>query len=340
MKSYILTIDGGTTNTRVCLWNQKHECVDIEKSEIGVRNTAIDGNNKKLADSIKNQITTLLKKNGLSENQISSIYASGMITSNVGLYELPHITAPASITDFANAIQTVSIPAVSSIPIQLIPGLKNSNSTNLSKLETMDIMRGEETECIALMSHYESKTGLLLVLPGSHNKFITVDKNQNITGCLTTLSGELLSVITNNTIIADAVNHSFAEISYNREMLLSGFRISSKCGLTRAAFSTRILNQFVSSHPNDCASYLLGSVLAADLEAVKHSDALQISPDTQVIIAGKEPLQGALLDIFREDGYFHHICTAKPMEQTPLAGYGALLISEHQKSLQKIINDR
>lgn len=334
MKSYIITIDGGTTNTRVCLWNQDNECLDIEKSEVGVRNTAMDGNNQKLAKSIRNQISALLNRNGLSEDLISAIYASGMITSNVGLYELPHITAPASITDFANAVQIVSIPSVSSIPIHFIPGLKNADTTNLSKLEAMDIMRGEETECIALMSRYPSKTGLLLVLPGSHNKFITIDQNQRITGCLTTLSGEILSVITNYTIIANAVKHSFAETSYNREMLISGFQISSKCGLTRAAFSTRILNQFVSSSANDCASYLLGCTLAADLEAIKNSDALHISSDIQVIIAGKEPLQSALVDIFKEDGYFNHVCAADFMNHIPLAGYGALLVSQCRENMK------
>ena len=46
MEHYLITIDSGTTNTRVALWNQKKACVDIYKSEIGVRVTAVEGNNK------------------------------------------------------------------------------------------------------------------------------------------------------------------------------------------------------------------------------------------------------------------------------------------------------
>lgn len=43
MEHYLITIDSGTTNTRVALWNQKKACVDIYKSEIGVRVTAVEG---------------------------------------------------------------------------------------------------------------------------------------------------------------------------------------------------------------------------------------------------------------------------------------------------------
>lgn len=50
----------------------------------------------------------------------------------------------------------------------------------------------------------------LLVLPGSHTKFVSVDKEGKIRSCLTTITGELLASITNHTIIADAVGRQFA----------------------------------------------------------------------------------------------------------------------------------
>ena len=51
MKNYTITIDTGTTNTRVYLFNEKYEAVASAKSEIGVRITAIDGNNNRLKGS-------------------------------------------------------------------------------------------------------------------------------------------------------------------------------------------------------------------------------------------------------------------------------------------------
>ena len=117
MEHYLITIDSGTTNTRVALWNQKKACVDIYKSEIGVRVTAVEGNNKRLAGAIREGIQTLLNRNNLTIHQIASVYASGMITSNVGLTEVPHIEAPAGLEDFAAAVRAVLIPEVFELPI-------------------------------------------------------------------------------------------------------------------------------------------------------------------------------------------------------------------------------
>lgn len=326
MEHYLITIDSGTTNTRVALWNQKKACVDIYKSEIGVRVTAVEGNNKRLAGAIREGIQTLLNRNNLTIHQIASVYASGMITSNVGLTEVPHIEAPAGLEDFAAAVRAVLIPEVFELPIHFIPGLKNSNVVDMDTLESMDIMRGEETEALALLSIITVKGAVLLALPGSHNKFVTTDRSGRLTGCLTTLSGELLSAITNHTIIADAVNHSFASAHYNWEMVLKGFKTARDTSLTRAVFTTRILNQCLSASPKDCAGYLLGAVLSSDISAVKKSSALMLSPDMQVVVAGKEPLRSALTRLFEEDGSFSDV-SGYDSGELLLSGYGALLIA-------------
>ena len=48
MEQYIITIDGGTTNTRCILWDNRRNRVGEERREVGVRNTAIDGNNERV----------------------------------------------------------------------------------------------------------------------------------------------------------------------------------------------------------------------------------------------------------------------------------------------------
>lgn len=47
MKNYVITIDGGTTNTRCILWDNTNKKMAEERRGVGVRNTAIDGNNQK-----------------------------------------------------------------------------------------------------------------------------------------------------------------------------------------------------------------------------------------------------------------------------------------------------
>ena len=99
MKNYTITIDTGTTNTRVFLFNENNEPVSSAKSEIGVRITAIDGNNDRLKAAIKGCLEDVLKQAGVTYENVKRVVASGMITSNVGLTEIPHVVAPASAED-------------------------------------------------------------------------------------------------------------------------------------------------------------------------------------------------------------------------------------------------
>ncbi len=222
MKDYIITIDCGTTNTRAILWHGE-EIVSVEKSETGVRNTAIDGNNSRLKQAVKGCIDALCEKNNLSFEDIKRVLASGMITSNVGLVEIPHLVVPVGLEELARGIQAVELEDVCPLAINFIPGVKNYGG-ELSidgDFETMDIMRGEEVETMAVLQKYPAGKSYLLVLPGSHTKFVSTNEKGQITGCLTTIAGELLSAITRDTIIADAVGRQFvANEDYDKKWLL------------------------------------------------------------------------------------------------------------------------
>ena len=88
--SYIITLDTGTTNTRVILWDSKFCPAASAKSEVGVRNTAIDGSNRRLKAAVKECLEQVLRDAGASYDEVEAVIASGMITSNVGLVEIPH----------------------------------------------------------------------------------------------------------------------------------------------------------------------------------------------------------------------------------------------------------
>lgn len=335
MGSYIITLDTGTTNTRVILWDSSRKIVATSKAEVGVRNTAIDGNNNRLKAAVKSCLESVLKEANLSYDDVRMIIASGMITSNVGLVEIPHCVVPVSVVELASAVKSISLPEVCPIPITFIPGVKNSNGPiNLENFEAMDIMRGEEVEAIAIIEQCQRGQSYLLVLPGSHMKFISVDEAGCITGCLTSISGELLASITNDTIIADAVGKKFVEEeSYDRDMLLTGYEIAQKSGIGRACFSARILNQFAIKDKQKLANYILGVALQSDVTAIKNSDALKVNPSTDVIVAGKNPLRQAIADILERDGYFANIHKFEVQGNLPLSAVGAYIIAEKSKLL-------
>lgn len=333
MKEYTMTVDTGTTNTRVILWNRNREMVGMSKAETGVRNTAIDGNNGKLKEAIRCCMEELLEKQGITYSQVGRVIASGMITSNVGLVEIPHVAAPAGPEELAERAEEILIEDVCPIPILFIPGVKNRDGRiGMDNFESMDIMRGEEVEAAAIMNHFEKGNPYLLVLPGSHTKFVSVDSEGRITGCLTSITGELLSVITNDTLIADAVGHQFvSEETYNREMVLAGYRTAASTGIGRACFSARILNMFAEPDKQKIASYVLGAVLQNDLEAVKNSSALDVSRETTVVVSGKNPLRRALMDLFLEDGFFANVKEFEPSGDFPLSAEGAYLVADLRK---------
>ncbi len=326
--NYIITIDGGTTNTRAILWDENRNFIDNEVYEVGVRNTAIDENNTLLKKTVTKCLDSLLLRNSLSYDDIKSIVASGMITSNVGLVEIPHVLAPVDIDGLANSIKPILLEEVCPIPIWFIPGIKNNyNDVNLNNYEEMDIMRGEEVESIYLIDKYFTGEPLILILPGSHTKIVSVNSEGKISGCLTTISGELLSAITYNTIIADAVGRNFVGNNYSKEMIIKGFNNANKVGLSRACFSGRILNQFLISDKEKVANYILGCMLQNDIYALKNTSTLTISENTMVIVAGKNPLRQAFVDLLEYDKTFKKIINHESDEKEPMSAIGAYLIA-------------
>lgn len=74
-------------------------------------------------------------------------------------------------------------------------------------------------EACALIDRLGVRGEAVLVLPGSHTKFVSVGADGRIAGCLTTITGELLASIMHDTIIADSVKRTFVEAdTYRREM--------------------------------------------------------------------------------------------------------------------------
>lgn len=341
MEQYFITLDGGTTNTRAALWEDTGRLIGMCKADVGVRNTAMDGSNQQLKAAVKELMEQLLQRNAVTYAMVKSVYASGMITSNVGLLEVPHLVAPASLVQFAAGVQTAQFPEICPLPIHFIPGLKNlpDEAVSLLNIEQMDMMRGEESETLALLSFIDNKSGVLLVLPGSHTKFVTVDCCGNITGCLTSLAGEKLAVLTEYSIVADAVQRQFVNESWQKEYLLAGFASAQKTSCARAGFLTRIANQFITKNQNCCASFLLGAVLQNDISAIKTSSALAINREMQVLVAGKEPLQSAITTLLQEDGFFHHVVSFDAARCPSLAGYGALLIANAKEDLEEETKD-
>jgi len=295
-----ILIDSGTTNSRIRLIDNKRNTIrDTEKVRIGVRDTAIEGNNKSLKKHIKNGISQLLERNKLAPTEIEYIVASGMITSNLGIYEVPHVYGPASLDDFITHSKVEKLDDFFNIPCIFIPGMKNrvDESVNIiDSINQFDVMRGEEVEAFGLLKQLDVKGKGVIVLPGSHTKYVLVDENQTLTSCLSTLGGETLLALQKETILSDSLDQQLITV-IDKEMLEKGYEATKKYGLTRSFYHVRLLQLFSELSANQRANYFVGSVIYEDIQTLLKSIA-DIEEMEWMIVGGSEPLKKVFTHLF------------------------------------------
>ena len=280
MGTYI-TIDGGTTSTRVNLLKNK-EIVDTVRLNIGAR--AAIGNREKYVCEIKNAIDEIIMRNKTSG--IERILASGMITSEFGLCSLPHIKTPAGIDELHESMYETTINEISDIPFVFMRGVKLDGND----IDSCDMMRGEETEIMGIMQ--EKYGECIYVLPGSHSKIISINNQGKIVSFSTMLTGEMIASLSQNTILKDAVDLSVDTI--HKEYLLKGYEYAESAGINKALFKVRILKNIFGRSEEEVYSFFMGIVLCDEILNIIKENA-----DT-VVLGGKEQIKKAMALILKE----------------------------------------
>lgn len=280
--SLYITIDAGTTNTRISLVKNKN-IIDTVKLNIGAKK-GIDSR-EVLVSNIKNAIKEILDKNNLKETNINRILASGMITSEFGLCNLEHIKTPAGIKELHNSMYETQIEEISSIPFAFIRGVKAEGSS----LEDIDIMRGEETELIGIIN--KEYDDYIYVLPGSHSKIIKTDSEGRIIDFSTMLTGEMIASLSENTILKDAVDLNVSVIDC--QYLLEGYDFANKNGINETLFKVRILKNILGLEKEKIYSFFLGAVLCDEIREIIKSDS------KTVVIGGKSQIKNAMSEILK-----------------------------------------
>ncbi len=275
MANYI-AIDGGTTNTRINLVKDL-EVIDSLKFNVGAKN----GSN--LKETVKEGIKEILEKNKMSEGDIHKILACGMITSEFGLVNLPHLTAPCGIDELSKEMFETTLD-ISAVPFAFVRGVKTAGDS----FETTDMMRGEETELMGL----DIEKDALYVLPGSHSKLIYTDDMGRIARFSTELTGELISAVAKETILKDCVSF---DSTADEEYLLKGCDFAVKKGVNAAFFKTRILKNLFKCNENQTFGFFLGAALSSEIENIIKSSA------KKVIIGGKKQLKMPMAHILKNN---------------------------------------
>ena len=301
MANYI-TVDGGTTNTRVSLVSDG-KILSTKKFSLGARASIGDNTAQRVA--IRDAIGELLDGSGLSAKDITRVLASGMITSEFGLIKLDHISAPAGIRELHEGMYETVLEDITDIPFVFIRGVKLASGV----LTESDVMRGEETETVGLSAGGHS----VYILPGSHSKIIFTDECERIEKFYTMLTGEMIFALSQSTILKDAVDLTVTDI--NEQYLLDGYRYAASEGLNEALFKVRILKNMFSAERCEIYSFFLGAVLSGEIKKV-----LRLAPE-KIVIGGKEQIKLATAMILRaETDTDVVLCDKETVEESVVRG--------------------
>ncbi len=266
MSTRLIGIDAGTTNTRV--WAISGDAILARAdAPVGVRDTARDGNSRKLVTTLRQLIDRVTHEAAMQADQSpDAIVAAGMITSSLGLAEVPHRPAPVGMDELVADLPWRSFPEITEVPFLLVPGVRcGPKPCDLNTAGTADLMRGEETLSLGLVSKGVLPAPGALLNLGSHWKWIDWDAQRRITGSWTTLSGELIHATQTQTILTSAVSSERPEV-WDATWLEAGVKEQARSGLARALFTVRLLELSGQGTPEQRLAYLTGCYLGADLE--------------------------------------------------------------------------
>jgi 2-dehydro-3-deoxygalactonokinase len=283
----IITIDAGTSNVRIRLVDGKNITLET-KSGNGVK-IGKEKFKEKLYESLKE----FIKENNIDINSIECILASGMITSPLGLQEIPHIHVPVSLNKISQNLVSSNLYEFN---IYLIPGVKiEKEYFKDNNIKSIDVIRGEEVEVFGILEETTINEPVLIILPGSHNKFIEV-KNNEIIDLTTTMSGEILELMTKHSILKVSVGENYAKELDNKFLRL-GNDAGYKYGINQGAFMLRGLDLGGKFSLNEKQNYLLGLVLSEDIKILEHNKFLD--KYKKIIIAGGNNLAKGLYELIK-----------------------------------------
>lgn len=324
-------IDCGTSTTRVMLADGQ-KLLTKETEAVGVRITAISGSNSELKAAIARCWEKALAAAGLKADDVDMVIALGMITSNLGLIDLPHLVAPVSEDDLRAHMVVENFPEVIPRPIHFVRGVKNAVDLQDDTCYTdLDFMRGEETQVVGLLHLLETKPPFCVVNLSSHTKFIGLDSSGRILGSVTTLSGQLFAALRESTLIADSLPNAsdIQPDEINLAMARRGFQAALEFGLLRAIFVPRLYDILLPTSLMDRLSFLEGALIAGDFQCLPLARRLGLPLDRLVVVG--EPLRATLFrDLLRDLGGFKgEILTVdtETMDRATLVGACTLALS-------------
>ena len=269
-------IDSGTTNSRIYLVDEDGTVRASASKMVGVRDTSITGSRDALRNGLKALFYDSLKQMHFPPDAVRFCIASGMITSEIGLIDLPHLVAPAGLEELSAGIYRSTDPAVLPVPcpVYFIRGIRNAYPVDagIRELCEIDFMRGEEVQCIGILERLRPKLPCTIVVLSSHTKMICCDANGRITASKTTLSGQIREALTSATMIGKSLKDGPEDRTHGyskEEIMETAYSCVEREGVIRVFLMPRFMQVLMKTDAEERQLFTDSAIAADDMKAFR-----------------------------------------------------------------------
>lgn len=207
------------------------------------------------------------------------IYLVGTVGANIGLIEVPYMTAKASAQELAAAAALISI---GDHACRVTPGLSGPNFQGAA-----DVMRGEETQIIGLIEGCPALAeGVRLVcLPGTHTKWVLL-QDGHVERFQSSMIGELFDLLRNQSLLCRGVP---ADTPFDWSAFDRGAKAARELewgGTLQALFSVRSKQLTGHLAPAEAPAYLSGLLVGDDVRCAVEALPTSVRTGFSATIAG------------------------------------------------------
>ncbi len=256
----LIIVDWGTSNFRAVLISDSFKEIDSISTNDGILKF-------EQSEFYPFLLKTLDK--WLLENKNVKIFMSGMIGSQNGWLETKYLLCDVSLEQLASNL--LQIPNINE-DIFIVPGVKTN------KNEMIDLMRGEEVQIFGALRVLDKKDALL-VLPGTHSKWVNV-LDEKIIDFKTNMTGEVFNVINRHTILQKSIkSKDICENAFEKGLELS----FKKGGMLNQIFQVRAQANVIGE--DNLYSYLSGILIGHEIKNMN-----ELFDAKSIIIVGNSTL--------------------------------------------------
>lgn len=208
---------------------------------------------KKITDAFNNDV------------EDAPIVISGMVSSSIGMLELPYKELPFMCTGADLVTHTIMPQQGQRHKIIFISGVRSA----------VDVMRGEETILVGCNVPVNDSEQLV-VFPGTHSKHLII-KNGLVQNISTYMTGELFDLLSNKSILSASVKKGEVEETAADPFFIEGVIKGSSSNLINSLFRVRTNQLFEKTTPTENYQYLSGLVIGHELKDVVKNNTLAIT---------------------------------------------------------------